>query len=198
MADAPYSFDFMETITDCAWGSNWIQAKMQVLPQSAGQNSVLVTQTFPGLSGGTPGFTYMTSTVPAIALPLFSAPMTQARLTATVKPSAGLSLTGFGARLPATPPPAPPGGAAGYWFKITPGLIPGNSSVRIRFNFSGLTNGAWTFSVATSKKLSVGMTFDEPDFFSFAQTTGSHGGGDVPPATVDFVVNTETLQVTLL
>lgn len=196
--DDPYTTGFFDEIIDCNFGTNWIQVKQQVLPASAGQNGVSVTMTFPGMSGGTPGFTLMTGTTLPAALPLFSVPMTRTELTATVKTGAGKSLTGFGRRLPASPPPSPPGGASGYWFKINEQLTANATLVAIRLNFAGLTNGSWQFGVATSKKLSPGMQFDTPDFFSFAQEEGSHGGGDTPPATVDFLVNTESLQVTLL
>lgn len=197
MIDDPYSFEFMETITDCHFGDNWVQAKMQYLAGGAVEH-VDVTQTFPGMAGGTPGFTYMTDGVNPVTLPLFSVPVSRADLTATVKTGAGKSLTGFGRRLPATPPPAKPGGATGYWFKINSGLNSGSGFLQIRFNFSGVVSGSWNFSVATTKKLAVGMQFDDPDFFSFAQKLGSTSGGDTPPPTVDFRVDLQTLQVTLL
>lgn len=196
MTDDPYALDFFQRITDCNFGSNWIQVKAQCLTSFGGQGAVSIIQSFPSIA--LPTFPLLVNTVPKTSLPLFSVPITNDDLAATVAMVAGKKLTGFGRRLPATPPPTPPGGAAGYWFKIGNAINTPNPLVRIRFTFAGLVQGSWQFVVATAKDLRAGQTFDEPDFFSAASKIGSHSHGDIPPSIVDFTVDTASLQVTLL
>lgn len=193
--DDPYVTGFFDEITDCQWGSRWIQPVAQYLAGGA-LEFVNMSLTFPLISGGTPGFTLMTNGV-LPSLPSIFLPVTAAEVAATITTGGNRKLTGFARSFPATPPPALPGGAVFYFIKLDDRL-PAQGTLRVRLNLSGVVSGSWQLACATIKDVRPGIPAGNFDFVSSQGVFGSTSGGDTPPATTDFDVNLETLQVTLV
>lgn len=195
MTDNPYGLDFFQKVTDCQWGTRWIQAAAQYLAGGAFEN-VNMALSFPGIAGGTPGFPLMTNGVLPALTSIFQ-PVTPAELTATVTTGGGRKLTGFARSFPATPPPVKPGGAVFYFIRLDDRL-PTVGSLRFRITLTGVVSGSWNIIGATIKDIKAGIPAGNFDPVSSLNVTGSTSHGDTPPAATDFSVNLETLEVTLL
>lgn len=193
MTDDPYSLDFLQRVVNCQWGSRWIGPAAQYLAGGAVEH-VNMDVTFPGLSGGTPGFTLMTNGV-VPSLPSIFDPVTAAEVSATLRTGGNRAMTGFARNFPATPPPVKPGGSVFYFIKLDNNL-PSVGTLRFRISLSGVVSGSWSLIGATYKDIKPGTPAGNFDSFSGVTVNGSTGHGDSPPATTDFLVNLETLEVT--
>lgn len=210
MADQPYALDPFTMIKSINFGSDvWLGLIASAAPLTIGTTptppditQAIVDMSFPGLAGGTPGFTLFNSLVPISGANPEPYTVTKADLTRPIKTGAGAGSVGFSAYQVSTlVSPNPPfntyhviqvgtyvkcSGVFAKRFTVQANMTAGNHN----------TDGIALVAIIQQGIVKAGVQLPPGPAVTMAQNTTFGGAGVPDPKTATFVVDPKALTVT--